>query len=1495
MTTKLTKEELKKLFERFCRFQVVQFKGAKIGHEYDAYKKWREDLIPQLRFFKFLPLIEKDTSDLLTNEDFIEMNEICLDQIRTTLTDFYSKMIAGCTTAKEALAKIDKHFKGSVLVNTIRTVKELAKLITERRDDLETAIIEFKNVIASLQEVDSGISQSTQIALLVAVLPPNSETIVKRIIDMDEKKATGATLQLEDVLANIVSDHQMCRESSSAVGSSFNSGGQLKAVCAIKSTGYSQNAHSKSSGAQRTKCFYCQATDHVMADCKQLQQDQASGKIQHSIVIGSRRGRGKPNGNQTKDENLTNRKPNEQAQASASSSSKTGGNKKKYGAAIVLAGSNETIHRNAVIFDTGTSDVVANRLDGCTRMDTSYRETIYTAGESPLQVVGRGDFSFEGTDGAELNLTNVLYAPAAIATFIPWNRLDKAGFGLIGAGGVIKIVANPKSASEPKSIADQESEEVIFTATKNAIGLYETDLKPIIQTTNSYINAIGKFPQLRSKDQTPEVMYWHKTLNHVGRYDLKKLDNTLNILVNLDVPFNCLTCIEAKMKRFSFKLKGIRTTQPLEKVHTDTSGIIRIANFEGVRYFVVFLDDFTRFQVIFLLARKFQVYEAFVEYVAFMERQTGLKVKCLKSDNGTEFCNNRFDDFLKKKGIKRELTQPGTPQSNGGAERNNQTLATAARCSLIESNLDARFWPQAVAYAAKVKNVLPSAPIGGKIPAVEMFSKSIRYDDFKPFGSLCMVIKLDTSTKFEGRGLPAVMLGFPTERAGYEVYLLKERCVKSAREVVFLTPEEERQFKQKYGDLYPFLKNRELLSRLDDCDNEAITTQDRYLDYHAAPPFAYDDNEMDPNILHLIDSSEQEEQPSTSDDLQQRGQATSANQSAESTDDDHESNFPTDERPVAIPNDENQEERSPAIGDFQRFAIEPPPNGRYLLTKDQVNILKEQHGNTNFRFVAPCNLATSDNPICQYNVRTRLNAIVAPKSYGEALKSEHSERWKAAMDEEYASLVANDTWSLVPRPKGVRVLPTMWLYTVKTNRYGEIERYKARCVVLGNKQVSLEPEDTHAPVANLLSIRIVLLLATKYKMHLHGIDVKTAFLYPELQDDVYIQQLKGYINNKHPLFVLKLNKSMYGLRCAAKNWYRTIVEVLTEFGLKQIYSDECVFSNCHPEIEQLIIVVIHVDDGAIVSRNLALIESLKDHLKSKFQITDHGELKSFLGYSIDYDREKGTMRIDQKKYAVELLKKFGMEHCKKQRTPVGVADELMIEHVEVLPFEQLKEYQEIVGGLNYLANGSRPDIAFLVSVLCRYISNPATVHYQTAKRILRYLNGTVESHLLYSANEDNQLIIYADADHANCKVTSKSISGICSVLCGGLVGWSSYKQNRVAGATCESEILATLDGVNEAEYIDGLLGELCVRDRFIRPARLYNDNKGANLTVQTAGKFKSNKQYRIRVNQIRRAVENDLVRVQHEPGVSMVSDALTKQLPIESVRMLLQIVNFKLI
>ena len=219
------------------------------------------------------------------------------------------------------------------------------------------------------------------------------------------------------------------------------------------------------------------------------------------------------------------------------------------------------------------------------------------------------------------------------------------------------------------------------------------------------------------------------------------------------------------------------------------------------------------------------------------------------------------------------------------------------------------------------------------------------------------------------------------------------------------------------------------------------------------------------------------------------------------------------------------------------------------------------------------------------------------------------------------------------------------------------------------------------------------------------------------------------------------------------------------------------------------------------------------------------------------------------------------------------------------------EFQELCGALMYLANGTRVDITFAVNRLCRYMAKPTERHFECLKRLLRYLKGTIGHSLVYT-NGDSGLVGYAEADFANDRADSKSISGTCTFLFDNLIDWSSRKQTTVALSTCEAETLAIRNESCNILFMRGLLEEIGLKDLTRAPTMIFNDNLSASLTLKDGGAFHRNCHYRIRVNFLRDLIRQKLVVVKHIPGGEMVADLLTKPLAPVVLEHLFNLMNY---
>ncbi|GJU52553.1 retrovirus-related pol polyprotein from transposon TNT 1-94 [Tanacetum coccineum] len=377
---------------------------------------------------------------------------------------------------------------------------------------------------------------------------------------------------------------------------------------------------------------------------------------------------------------------------------------------------------------------------------------------------------------------------------------------------------------------------------------------------------------------------------------------------------------------------------------------------------------------------------------------------------------------------------------------------------------------------------------------------------------------------------------------------------------------------------------------------------------------------------------------------------------------------------------------------------------------------------------------------------------VEPKTYKDALTQSC---WIEAMQEELNEFEHLEVWELVPRPDKVMVITLKWIYKVKLDELGGILKNKACLVARGYRQEEgIDFEESFAPVARLDAIRIFLAYAAHMNMVVYQMDVKTAFLNDILREEVYVSQPDGFVDQDNPNHVYKLKKALYGLKQAPRAWY----DLLSKFLLSQEFSK------------------------GTVDPTLFIRRQGKDLL---LMIDDECKISFFLGLRISQS-PRGIF-INQSKYALEYLKKYGM----KSSEPM---DTLMVEKSKLDEDTQGKavdptHYRGMIGTLMYLT-ASRPDLTFVVCMCARYQAKPTEKHLHAVKRIFKYLRGTVNRGLWYPKDSSIALTAYADADHAGCQDTRRSTSGSMQLLGDRLVSWSSKRQKSAAISSTEAEYIA---------------------------------------------------------------------------------------------------------
>ena len=497
-----------------------------------------------------------------------------------------------------------------------------------------------------------------------------------------------------------------------------------------------------------------------------------------------------------------------------------------------------------------------------------------------------------------------------------------------------------------------------------------------------------------------------------------------------------------------------------------------------------------------------------------------------------------------------------------------------------------------------------------------------------------------------------------------------------------------------------------------------------------------------------------------------------------------------------------------------------------------------------------------------------------PTTVKEAMSSSECEKWKDAMEKELKSIEANEVWELVKLPKGKKTIGCKWVYKRKIGADGSVERYKARLVAKGySQQYGLDYDETFSPVARFESLRTLLALAVQNGLCVHQMDVTTAFLNGNLEEEVYMEQPEGFVVRGKEDLVCKLKHSLYGLKQAPRCWNYILDKNLKEMGFAQITSDPCIYISMSGEPY---IIGIYVDDILLAGKNNEQIKEVKLALGERFDVKDQGELNYFLGVKIVQNHKAGTIWIGQPNYTEEVLKKFGMENCKPLAIPAEAGLKLT-KGTEDSEYVDETHYQSVIGSLLHLSMRTRPDITFAVSHAARFCSKPTSQHMTAVKRILRYLRGTTHHGLLYNyqRNGSKAIVGYSDADWGGDTTDCKSTSGYMFQIGGTAITWQSKKQTCVALSTAEAEYVALSAAAQEAVWLKQLKQDLTGKNETVM---IHEDNQSAIAIAKNPQFHGRVKHINIKYHFIREQVNNDNIVLKYCQTSEMIADMLTKAL-----------------
>ncbi|GAU42474.1 hypothetical protein TSUD_100860 [Trifolium subterraneum] len=474
-----------------------------------------------------------------------------------------------------------------------------------------------------------------------------------------------------------------------------------------------------------------------------------------------------------------------------------------------------------------------------------------------------------------------------------------------------------------------------------------------------------------------------------------------------------------------------------------------------------------------------------------------------------------------------------------------------------------------------------------------------------------------------------------------------------------------------------------------------------------------------------------------------------------------------------------------------------------------------------------------------------------------------------AINAELTALEKNNTWTLVPLPSHKHAIGCKWVFKLKLHANGSIERYKARLVVKGYTQTEgIYYMDTFSPVVKMTTIRMFLAIAASEHWPLYQLDVNTAFLHGDLNEEVYMQPPPGLLLPQSNL-VCKLQRSLYGFKQASRHWNTKLTDTLTSSGYVQSKSDYSLITK--QASTRFTVILVYVDDLVLGGTDSVEIQNIKALLDAKFSIKDLGLLKYFLGFEVA--RTQAGISLCQRKYALDLIQDAGLLGAKPCSTPMQPQLQLHKSYGEVI-FDPTT-YRRLIGRLLYLTHSSL-EIAYAVSKLGQFLASPTNEHMLAGLHVLRYIKNSPGQGLFFDSTSSLVLKGFSDSDWGACPDTRRSTTGFCFFLGSSLISWKSKKKNVVSRSSSEAEYRALAQTTCEGQWLKFLLQDFNIPHT--TPIVIYCDNKSALHIAANPVFHERTKHIEMDCHVVREKVQEGLIHLLPVSSKEQVADILTKSL-----------------
>ena len=1089
---------------------------------------------------------------------------------------------------------------------------------------------------------------------------------------------------------------------------------------------------------------------------------------------------------------------------------------------------------------------------------------IRLANNTRIYSAGLGSVEFQpvigGIPGRPVVLHDVLHAPDLGSNLLSLFHLTR--------------VKGYKIVIEKDQVQFTHQDDLHFTATVNNHNIGYLNGHVIVPSPE-----VAQFASTCPLD----ISLWHRRCSHINFDDLKHM-HSQNLVKGMVIKSNlppdpiCEPCILGKQKRHNIPKTATRQTRLLALVHTDLKDPMPVQTHEGYRYWQVFVDDSSRFKVVAFLRKKSEAPAAFKQFKAYAENKVGKRIQMSRDDKGGEYIGQEFNEFCANEGIRRQHTEPNEPHQNGVAECANEEIAAGATALLVQAKLPPSIWKYAVETFIHTNNRTPTSALNGDTPYHHWTDKKPNISYFRVFGCLAYVLIHKKERKaLQPHSRKCIFIGYPDGTKAWRFWDPVERRIIVSSHAVF----DERCFPGNSTIAINLVSMPDSVGQ-PSMEPKVVLHQGGDEDSGDDAPPAIIDDPPAPAIPQAV--------PPPADIGPGPASALPPPRRV---------NPPRSGRPQGSLKESALEKKYASQPEPSQSAS--APSASPIMSSDSEDELLLKDDNDHELDHVSVTQAGLDYILAHqhtdylswdealgYAFNTSEHALKTsnhdgePETYAEAMSRPEEERklWHKAALDEIQALIDNGTFELVQLPPGCRAIGSRWVFKVKKNADGTIERRRGRVVAQGYSQrPGFDFTETFAPTPKWAALRAILALAALEDLHLESVDISSAFLNGTLEEEVYMRQLPGFVEKGND-WVWHLQKSLYGLKQAGRCWHKKLNEVFEKMGFHRVLCEHSIWIFKREDTQ--IIIPVFIDDVTIASKSMQDIDRVKKELKSHFKLRDLGPTTWLLGVEIIRDRSKRILSLNQSQYILSLLKRFNLSDVNPVTTSIDPGSKLSFSMSPTTP-EEIEEmhsvpYLQAVGSLMYLATATHPDISYAVGVLARFSKNPGMTHWKAVKHLFRYLKGTLDYKLTYAPDPTNTELFttFTDADHAGNPDNGRSTGGYAVKMGTGAISWCSKLQSIVALSTTEAEYVAATSAGQEILWLRNLFKELGYT--LSKSSTLWTDSNSALSVAKNPEHHGRMKHLDLRFYWLRNEVEKGTINIQHLRTDEMPADVLTKPL-----------------